>query len=127
MNTALSSEKQFAIEVLDIFDELARPELKNRFMKAIWYGADWLKFGGVYGWIKNIITKKSDNEIAEKLLIIHKKLNTRFQDVNNSVEINKSEAMGSIPIPTVGQLYKIKNLTKVNKEQANQLMEELEF
>jgi len=127
MSTPLSSEKQFAIEVLDIFDDLARPELKNRFMKAIWYGAEWLKFGGVYGWIKNIIVKKPDNEIAEKLLIIHRKLNTRFQDVNNSVEINKSEALGSIPIPPVGQLHKIKNLTKTNKEQANKLLQELEF
>ena len=127
MNTPLSDEKRFALEVLDVFDELAKPELKNRFMKAIWYGAEWLKFGGVYGWIKNIITKKPDNEITEKLLVIHKKLNSRFQDVDNSVEMNKAEAMGSIPIPPVGKLYKVKNLTKINKEQANKLMQELEF
>ena len=107
MSTPLSEEKKFAIEVLDIFDELARPEIKNRAFR--------------------IILKKPDNEILEKLLIIHKKLNSRFQDVNNSIEINKAEAIGSIKIPPVGELYKIKNLTKINKEQANKLMQELEF
>jgi len=119
MSTPLSSEKQFALEVLDIFDELARPEIKNRVFAKIWNYVKSYTFG--------IILKKPDHEIIEKLLIVHKKLNTRFQDVNNSIEINKAEAMGSVKIPPVGELYKIKNLTKINKEQASQLMQELEF
>lgn len=119
MNTPLSSEKQFALEVLDVFDELARPEIKNRVFAKIW---DYVK-----QYTFRVILKKPDNEIIEKLLIIHKKLNTRFQNVNDSIEINKAEAMGSVKIPPVGELYKIKNLTKINKEQANKLMQELEF
>ena len=119
MSTPLSEEKKFAIEVLDVFDELARPEIKNRIFARIWNYVKQYTF--------RIILKKPDHEITEKLLIIHKKLNSRFQDVNNSIEINKAEAMGSIKIPPVGELYKIKNLTKINKEQAKQLMQELEF
>ena len=119
MNTPLSEEKQFAIEVLDIFDELARPEIKNRVFAKIWNYVKQYTF--------RIILKKPDHEIIEKLLIIHRKLNSRFQNVNDSIEINKAEAMGSIKIPPVGELFKIKNLTKINKEQANKLMQELEF
>lgn len=119
MTIPLSSEKQFAIEVLDIFDELARPEIKNRIFAKIWNYVKQYTF--------RIILKKPDHEITEKLLIIHKKLNSRFQNVNDSIEINKAEAMGSIKIPPVGELYRIKNLTKINKEQAKQLMHELEF
>ena len=119
MNTPLSEEKKFAIEVLDIFDDLARPEIKNRVFARIW---DYVK-----SYTFRVILKKPDNEIIEKLLIIHKKLNSRFQNVNDSIEINKAEAMGSIKIPPVGELFKIKNLTKINKEQANKLLQELEF
>ncbi len=119
MNMPLSEEKQFALEVLDVFDELARPEIKNRVFARIW---DYVK-----NYTFRVILKKPDSEIIEKLLIIHNKLNTRFQNVNDSIEINKAEAMGSVKIPPVGELYKIKNLTKINKEQANKLMQELEF
>ena len=119
MNTPLSEEKKFAVEVLDIFDELAKPEIKNRVFAKIW---EYVK-----GYTYRIILKKPDHEITEKLLIIHRKLNTRFQNVNDSIEINKAEAMGSVKIPPVGELYKIKNLTKINKEQADKLMQELEF
>jgi len=101
----LSNEKQFAIEVLEVFDELAKPEIKNRVFAKIW---DYVK-----NYTFRIILKKPDNEITEKLLIIHKKLNSRFQDVNNSIEINKAEAMGSVKIPPVGELYKVKNLQQV--------------
>ena len=113
MTTPLSEEKQFAIEVLDVFDELARPEIKNRVFAKIWNYVKQYTF--------RVIIKKPDNEIIEKLLIIHKKLNSRFQDVNNSIEINKAEALGSIKIPPVGELYKIKHLTKTNKEQVKKL------
>jgi len=119
MNTPLSDEKKFALEVLDIFDDLARPEIKNRV------------FGKIWGYVKNytfrIILKKPDQEITEKLLIVHKKLNSRFQDVNNSIEINKAEELGSVKIPPVGDLYKIKKLTQINQNQAEELMKELMF
>ena len=69
--------------------------------------------------------QKPDNEIIEKLLVIQRKLNSRFQDLSNSVEINKAEKMGAIKIPMVGELAKVKKLTTVNIEQAKQLEKEL--
>ena len=119
MSTPLSDEKKFALEVLDIFDDLAKPEIKNRVFAKIW---DFMK-----NYTFKIILKKPDNEITEKLLIIHRKLNTRFQDVNNSIEINKAEDLGSVKIPPVGHLYKIKQLTQINKQQAEELMKGLSF
>ncbi len=118
-NTPLSNEKQFALEVLEIFDDLAKPEIKNRVFAKIW---DYVK-----SYTFRIILKKPDNEIIEKLLIVHKKLNTRFQNVNDSIEINKAEAMGAIKIPEVGELFKVKQLTQINKKQAEQLAKELRF
>jgi len=115
----LSNEKQFALEVLDIFDDLAKPEIKNRLFVKIW---DYMK-----SYTFKIILKKPDNEITEKLLIIHKKLNSRFQDVNNSVEINEAEKLGSVKIPEVGDLYRIKKLAQVNKHQVEELVKELTF
>lgn len=112
-----SEEKQFALEVLDIFDELARPEIKNRVFGRIW---EYVK-----GYTQKIILRKPDHEITEKLLIIQMKLNSRFEKLNNSVQINAAEALGSVPIPNVGELAKTKQLTKINKEQALQLMKEL--
>ena len=119
MSTPLSDEKQFALEVLDIFDDLAKPEIKNRVFAKIW---DYMK-----NYTFRIILKKPDSEITEKLLIIHKKLNSRFQDVNNSIEINHSEKLGSVKIPEVGELYRIKKLTQVNKQQVEELVKELTF
>jgi len=40
MTIPLSNEKQFALEVLDIFDDLAKPEIKNRVFAKIW---DYMK------------------------------------------------------------------------------------
>jgi len=41
-NTPLSEEKEFVLEILDILDDLVKPEIKNRLLKQIWYGADFL-------------------------------------------------------------------------------------
>jgi len=76
---SLSEEKQFALEVLDIFDELAKPEIKNRVIKQIWYGLELLHFPGVYKWMQGLIIKKSDAEINAKMLIIYKKLNSSLK------------------------------------------------
>ena len=122
----LSEEKQFALEVLDIFDELARPEIQNRILKQIWYGMELLHFPGVYKWMQGLIIKKSDKELNAKMLIIYKKLNQRFKDLNNSVEMNVMEQLNpGVKIPPVGDLAKVKNLTKVNLEQAKKLAKEI--
>ena len=122
----LSEEKQFALEVLDMFDELARPEIQNRILKQIWYGMELLHFPGVYKWMQGLIIKKSDKELNAKMLVIYKKLNQRFQDLNNSVEMNVMEQLNTgVKIPPVGDLARVKNLTKVNVEQAQKLAKEL--
>jgi len=99
----LSKTKEFALEVLDVIDDLIKPEIKSGMINKFW--------SFFTGHAKKKILNKPDNEIIEKLLIIHNKLNTNFQNLNSSVEINKAEAMGSIPIPKVGELARIKNLT----------------
>lgn len=113
-----NNSKEFAIEVLNVFDELAKPEIKNRVMLKIW---DYVK-----GHTFKIILKKPDSEIDEKLLIIHQKLNQRFKDIDSSIEINVMEKLNpGVSIPEVGELARVKNLTTVNKEQAAQLFKEL--
>jgi len=109
--------KQFALEVLDVIDELIRPEIKSSIISKFW--------SFFTGHAKKKILQKPDNEIIEKLLVIQRKLNSRFQDLSNSVEINKAEEMGAIKIPMVGALAKVKKLTIVNIEQAKQLEKEL--
>lgn len=108
---------QFAFEVLDVIDDLVKPEIKYSFIEKFWHFFT--------GYAKKKILKKPDNEIIEKLLIIQKKLNSKFMDLEKSVEINKAEALGSPPIPDVGELAKVKRLTLVSKEQATALMKEI--
>jgi len=114
---ALSNEKQFALEVFDIFTQLAEPEIKSNIIRRFWNMFE--------GYAKKKILNKPDNEIIEGLLVIHRKLNSRFKDLDNSVSMNVSEQLGSVPIPNVGELARVKNLTKVSKAQAEQLIKEI--
>lgn len=115
----LSDVKKFAVEVLDVFDELARPEIKRSVFKKIW---NYLK-----GYSYKVILKKPDEEINAKLLIIHKKLNQRFKDLDNSIEINVAEKLGSVKIPNVGELGKVKKLTTISQIQADEILKELNY
>ena len=112
----LSDAKQFGIEVLDLIDELVKPEIKYSFIERFWHFFT--------GYAKKKILDKPDNEIIEKLLLIQKKLNSRFENLSKSVEINQAEKLGAVPIPPVGELAKIKKLT-MSKEQIIQLEQEL--
>lgn len=109
--------KTFALEVLDVIDELIKPEIKSSLISKFW--------SFFTGHAKKKILQKPDNEIIEKLLIIQKKLNSRFQDLNTSVEINEAEKLGAVKIPMVGELAKVKKLTITNIEQAKLLEKEL--
>lgn len=113
----LSDTKQFGLEVLDLIDELVKPEIKIGFIEKFWHFFT--------GYAKKKILKKPDNEIIEKLLLIQKKLNSKFSDLQKSVEINVAESMGSVKIPNVGELAKVKKLTTISQEQAKQLEKEL--
>ena len=112
-----SDAKQFGLEVLDLIDELVKPDIKYSFIEKFWHFFT--------GYAKKKILNKPDNEIIEKLLIIQKKLNSKFSKLDMSVEINKAEKLGAVKIPNVGELAQIKNLTITNKEQAKQLEKEL--
>ena len=99
----LSDAKQFGIEVLDLIDELVKPEIKYSFIERFWHFFT--------GYAKKKILNKPDNEIIEKLLLIQKKLNSKFSDLDKSVQINEAQKMGSPPIPKVGDLERIRKLT----------------
>jgi len=121
-----SEIKEFALEVLNVFDELAKPEITNRLIKQIWYGMEILHFPGVYKWMQGLIIKKDDKEIEQKMLVIYKKLNQRFKDLESSVEINVMEKLNpGVSIPNVGELAKVKKLISISPEQAKQLEKEL--
>jgi len=112
-----SDAKQFGLEVLDLIDELVKPDIKYSFIEKFWHFFT--------GYAKKKILNKPDNEIIEKLLLIQKKLNSKFTKLDMSVEINAAEKLGAVKIPKVGELSKIKNLTITSKEQARQLEKEL--
>jgi len=113
----LNDTKQFALEVLDVIDELIKPEIKSSLISKFW--------SFFTGHAKKKILQKPDEEIIRKLLIIQKKLNSRFQDLSNSVEINAAEKLGAVKIPMVGELAKVKRLTQVSLEQAQKLAKEI--
>ena len=117
INTPPSDTKLFGLEVLDLIDELIKPEIKYSFVEKFW------DFFTVYA--KKKILNKPDNEILELLFKIQKKLNGKFQDLDNSIEINKAEKLGAVKIPMVGELGKVKRLTQVNLEQAQKLAKEI--
>lgn len=100
---SLSDTKQFAFEVLDVIDDLVKPEIKYSFIEKFWHFFT--------GYAKKKILNKPDNEIIEKLLIIQKKLNSKFTDLEKSVEINLAQKLGSPPIPKVGELERVRKLT----------------
>jgi len=99
----LSDAKQFGLEVLDLIDELVKPDIKYGFIERFWH------FFTDYA--KKKILNKPDSEIIEKLLLIQKKLNSKFMKLDMSVQINAAEKLGAVKIPSVGELAKIKNLT----------------
>ena len=110
-----SETKQFAFEVLDLIDELVKPEIKYSFIEKFWHFFT--------GYAKKKILNKPDNEIIEKLLLIQKKLNSKFSDLDKSVEINKAQKLGSPPIPKVGELERVRKLTIDPKELEKELFQ----
>jgi len=109
----ISIVKKFALETLDCFDELAKPEIKNRVMEKIW--------NYVKGYTFKKILRKPDEEIKTKLFKIHTTLGKMFKDIDMSVEIKEGEKLGSIKIPNVGELAKVKELTTTTDELLKEL------
>ena len=109
--------KEFALKVLNGFDELARPEIQNVLIAKIW---DYVK-----SYSERIILRKPDEEIQIKLLSIHKIFSEHFKDVDLAVEIKKGELLGSIPVPNVGHLAQVKKLNIEDNQKAAELIKEL--
>jgi len=55
----LSEEKQFALEILDIFDDLVKPEIKYNWIERFW--------SFFTGYAKKKIIKKPDQESIPKM------------------------------------------------------------
>ena len=108
--------KEYAHEALDSFDRMAMPEIKKRVMSSIW--------GFLRKYIKKTIDKKPDAELHEKLFEIYKTLNPLFESLQTSAEIQKAEALGSPPVPRVGDLARDADLIKMDKKKAAELLEE---
>ena len=98
----LTETKQFALKTLACFDDLAKPEIKNRVMLKIW---DYIK-----NYTFKTILKKPDDELKTKLYEVYKVLGPMFKDTEMSAQIKMGESMGSPKIPDVGELAKIKRL-----------------
>lgn len=114
----LSPIKTFAVKVLEKFDELARPEIQNIIIAKVW---DYVK-----NYTFNIIVKKDDEELKEKLLSIHLMLKEQFDEIDMSLQIRQGEALGSPRIPNVGEIKRIRALT-ISPSNTNKLLEELGF
>ncbi len=114
----LSDEKKFALEVLSVIDDLIKPEIKNSWFDKLW------RVVPIY--ISRILKKKPDNEINDKLLILYKKLHSKFNQLDISVGVQVGEKLGSPKITRIGGFEKVDSLIKVkNQKMAEELLEEL--
>ncbi len=113
----LSKPKEFAIKVLEGFDELARPEIQNQVIAKLW---DYIK-----NYAKKVIIKKPDEELQIKLFKIHKTFKEHFDDIDMAIEIKKGEALGSVKIPNLGEMAEIRKLIDMDNKKALSLIEEL--
>jgi len=109
----LSQVKQFALKTLGCFDELAKPELNNRIMIKVW--------NYVRDYTFKIILRKNDDELKIKLFQVYKTLGPLFTDVEMSEQIKEGEKLGSVKIPDVGELAKIKQLTVTSEDLLKEL------
>ena len=113
----LSKPKEFALKVLDGFDKLARPEIKNIVFEKIW--------NYVSNYSKKVILNKPDEELQIKLFSIYKVFKEHFDNVEMAIEIKKGEALGSPKIPNLGDIAKIRAITNMDNQKALKIIEEL--
>jgi hypothetical protein len=97
----IKTVRNYAIEALDCFDKMAKPEIQNRVMGSIW--------NYIFKYILKTINKKPEKELKEKLLEIYLVLNPLFSE----------------PIPDVGEMKSAKELLNVDSERAAKILKEL--
>lgn len=112
----LTKPKEFALKVLDGFDALAKPEIKNVLIEKLWHY--------VSNYSKKIILNKPDEEIQIKLFSIYKVFKEHFDNVEMAIEIKKGEALGSPVIPNLGEIAEIRKLTQMDNQKALKIIEE---
>ena len=117
MTNQLSKPKEFAIQVIESFDELARPEIQNAVIAKLW---DFLK-----NYARKVILRKPDEELQIKLFKIHKIFKHHFDNIDMGIEIKKGEALGSPLIPNLGEIAEIRKLTQMDNDKALQLIKDL--
>ena len=79
----ISKTKQFALEVLECFNELAQPEINQKWVQWAWNKIRNIAF--------NKILIKPDEEIKAKCYKIHLKLGKMFKDIDMSLDMTTSE------------------------------------
>ena len=114
-----SKPQEFALKVLEGFDELARPEIQNIVMAKIW---DYVK-----SYARKVILKKPDEEIQIKLFNIYKVFKDHFDDIDLAIELKKGEALGSPKVPNLGDIARVRELTDMDKSKALQLIKDLKL
>lgn len=87
MQSDSSNIKVFALKVVDAFDRMARPEIRNIVIEKIW--------NYVANYSRNIILKKPDIELKIKLQEIHGILDPLFKKVDMANELKLSKALNS--------------------------------
>lgn len=117
MTSQLSTPKEFAIKVLEGFDDLARPEIQNAVIAKLW---DFIK-----NYARKVILKKPDEELQIKLFKIHKVFKAHFDNIDMAIEIKKGEALGSPKIPNLGEIAEIRKITQMDNDKALQLIKDL--
>ena len=72
---------------------------------------------------KNVKEEIQVIRVNLKLFKIYSTLGPLFSDVDTSIQIKQAEKLGSIKIPDVGDLKRIKDLTKLKDNRALELLE----
>lgn len=117
MTNQPSKPQDFALKVLEGFDELARPEIQNVVMAKIW---DYVK-----SYARKVILRKPDEEIQVKLFNIFKVFKEHFDNIDMAIELQKGEELGSPKVPNLGEIAKIREITQMDKTKALQLIKDL--
>ena len=114
----LSPVKQHAFKAFETFNSIAQSEIQNSLIQSTF---DFIK-----EWIASKMLKKPDNELKTMMLKVYKDMSPLFTDVSLAIEVQASEALGSVKIPRVGELARKIQIVQVDKnKEALKILKEL--
>lgn len=97
---------------------MAQSEIQNSLIQTTF---DFIK-----EWIASKMLKKPDMELKTMMLKVYKDMSPLFSDVSLAIEVQASEALGSVKIPRVGELAKKIQIVEVDKnKEALKILKEL--